>query len=480
MSFELFGIFLYTVFQLLLGFFVFRWIKSEDDYLLAGRRLGGLLVTVSVFATWFGAESCIGTAGNAYAEGLGGIAADPFGYAVCVLVMGVFFAARFWKMGLVTVADLFSRRFGPGAETTTALLMIPTSLLWAAAQIRAFATIVSAASDLPLETAIIVSTLVVVLYTVSGGMFADAVTDLVQGGVLILGLLVLGVVTVGSLGGPEGFVASVMDRIAAEPSVSSSGPQPGLLSALEVWAIPICGSLFAQELVSRVLAARSATVARRSTITAGILYAAVGLIPVALGLAAPRILGSIDQSELVLPSLARSLLPTGMYIIFSGAILSAILSTVDSALLSVSGLSVHNLLIRFRPGVSDRTRLLAERGAVIFGGISAAFLGASADRVYDLVKDASAFGSAGIFVVAVAGTFTRRGGNRAAVATLLAGAGTWVIGHSILVLPYPYLVSLACSVFVFVVSSRFGQPGGCSVHSLQSQNRSGWSAREPG
>src|SRR5690606_7884348 len=132
------GIALYIVAQLLVGAWVARRIRTEDDYLVAGRRLGYPLAIFTIFATWFGAETCIGAAGAIYSDGLAGGSADPFGYAVCLLLMGAVFAVPLWKRRLTTLADLFRQRFSIGVERLAVLLMVPTSLLWAAAQIRAF------------------------------------------------------------------------------------------------------------------------------------------------------------------------------------------------------------------------------------------------------------------------------------------------------------------------------------------------------
>lgn len=89
MNHILLGILAYVLLQLLIGFWISRKIKTEDDYLLAGRSLGYVLATFSIFATWFGAESCIGTAGAAYSSGLSGVRADPFGYGICLILMGM-------------------------------------------------------------------------------------------------------------------------------------------------------------------------------------------------------------------------------------------------------------------------------------------------------------------------------------------------------------------------------------------------------
>ncbi|MCX8056405.1 MAG: sodium:solute symporter, partial [Ignavibacteria bacterium] len=190
MNIILFGIFIYIILQLLLGFYISRFIKSEDDYLLGGRQLGYVLATFSIFATWFGAESCIGTAGAAYESGLAGVTADPFGYGMVLLIVGFFFAIPLYKMRLTTIADFFRERYSTLTEKIIAIVMIPTSILWAAAQIRAFGLILSSSSNLTVEVSILISALIVITYTVFGGLLADAWTDLIQGLILIFGLLV--------------------------------------------------------------------------------------------------------------------------------------------------------------------------------------------------------------------------------------------------------------------------------------------------
>src|SRR5689334_4683424 len=102
---------------------VSRKIATEDDYLLAGRSLGPVLTTFSVFATWFGAEACIGAAGHVYEHGIAGAAHDPFAYAICIFIMGFLLAGALYRRKLVTLADLFRDRYAPGVERIAVLLM---------------------------------------------------------------------------------------------------------------------------------------------------------------------------------------------------------------------------------------------------------------------------------------------------------------------------------------------------------------------
>src|SRR5688572_24363712 len=102
MNWLVFGILVYVILQLVIGAAVSWKIRSESDYIVAGRRLGYMLGTFTIFATWFGAETCIGAAGEIAENGLSGGAADPFGYALCLLLLGIFYARPLWRLKLTT------------------------------------------------------------------------------------------------------------------------------------------------------------------------------------------------------------------------------------------------------------------------------------------------------------------------------------------------------------------------------------------
>lgn len=444
------GVLAYVAVQLAVGVVVSRRIVTEDDYLVAGRRLGPFLAGVSVFATWFGAETCVGATGSLYGDGLGAHSVEPFAYGICLLVMGIVFAAPMWRAGITTLADLFRRRFGPRVETLAALILIPPSLFWAAAQVRAFGHVLSSASSLEVETAITVAAGFAILYTMFGGLLADVITDVVQGGALLIGLVVVTVAVVADVGG-VGPAVELATTARPEPADT---PPMGLLDTLEVWTIPILGSVLAQEVVSRSLASRSARVARNAALLGGGVYLVFGLMPVALGLIAAHTMPGVDEHDQVLSILAREHLSTFGYVLFAGALVSAILSTVDSALLAASSFLSRNLLLAGRTQVGQRTRVRIARLAVLGFGVVAWSLAHGAERVFDLIEDASGFGSAGVLVVAVFGLFTGIGGAVAATVSLVAGAGAWVLGAYVADgFAYPFLTSLLSALAGYVVGT---------------------------
>src|SRR5581483_7759846 len=290
----------YVVAQFAIGAWVSRRMASEADYILAGRRLGTGLVAFSVFATYFGAEAIVASGGAVYEKGLSGALVDPVGYATAIIVVGVFFARALWSRGLTTFADLFRQRYSPGVEQLVVIMLLPGSVIWAAAQVRAFGQIMSANSGLGLIAAITLAALLVGAYSVVGGLLADAVTDVVQGVAVVIGLIILGTVVALHVGGVSAGLAKV------EPDqLRLLGADTGALEVLEQIAIPVCGTIVAVELISRFLGARAAAVASLGTVLGGGTYLLVGLIPVFLGLVAPHAAGAIQDSEQIVPRLAE-------------------------------------------------------------------------------------------------------------------------------------------------------------------------------
>jgi Na+/proline symporter len=219
---------------------------------------------------------------------------------------------------------------------------------------------------------------------------------------------------------------------------------------LELWALTIGGSVVAQEVVSRVLGAKSHAVARNAALLGGGLYLAVGLIPAFLGLIGPHLLPGLADAEQFLPRLAEKFLPTFVYVLFIGALVSAILSTVDSTLLAASSLVAHNVVVSFLPGLSERQKLRAARLGVVVFGLVAFGLALGAESVFELVQQANGVGSAGILVLLVFGLFSRLGGRRAATATLAAGLASWAWGTYAAGWTCTYLISIACSVGTYL------------------------------
>lgn len=448
----------YVGVQLLVGMWVSRNINTETDYLLAGRGLGMSFATLSLFATWFGAETCLGAAGAVYAGGLGGGKADPFGYTGCLLLMGLVFAAVMRRTRAVTIGDVFRERFSPWVEQLVVVMTVPASILWGAAQIRAMGQVLSTLSHYSLGITIPFAAAVVVIYTVSGGLKADVATDFIQGFALIAGIALLGFAVVTHMGGPAAAWAHVRP---SQLSFAVPG-ESGLAGHLEPWLVPILGSVTAQEMASRVLACKDERIAKRSSLAAGAMYLVVGLMPVGLGLLGAGLLPGLADPEQVLPRLAQiHLHPLGV-VLFTGALFSAILSTVDSNLLSASALVSHNVILRLWKVADDRKRVRISRLATLAAGLIAYSLAFSRDSVYRLVEESSAFGGAGMFVAMTFGLLTRFGGRWAGLAAMATGIGTQIAGTYLLGWRTPFTTSLVISTVAYVAVAFAEQAAGTS------------------
>ena len=449
MNAMLVALLMYVVLQFAIGAWFSRTMATDTDYILAGRRLGIGLVTFSVFATYFGAEAIVASAGSVHEKGLQGAIVDPLCYAIALILVALFFAARLWRADLVTFADFFRARYSPGVERLVVLVLLPGSVLWAAAQVRAFGQILSANSALSLPAAIAIAGGLVAIYSVVGGLLADAITDLIQGIVVMVGLVILAIAVIASFGS----LGAAAAAIPAERLHLSF--DAGLLKTLETIAIPVCGTIVAVELVSRFLGAKSAADAVAGTLIGGLLYLAVGSIPVFLGLVGPILLPGLEDAEQIVPKLAESYLPPVLHVVFTGAVVSAILSAVHAALHAPAAQVSHNVVIRYRPQMSDRDRLWSVRLTVaVLAGI-AYLLALTSETIKELVETASAVGSAGVFVVTMFGLFTKFGGASSAYAAIASGVLVWASAKFALHLDTPYLSGLGAALVAYFATAIY-------------------------
>ncbi|MFM9941531.1 MAG: sodium:solute symporter family protein [Hyphomicrobiaceae bacterium] len=437
----------YVLVQFLIGAWVSRRMTSEQDYILAGRSLGPTLVAFSVFATWFGAEAIVASAGEIYDKGLAGAITDPFGYGLAVVIVALLLAAPLRRRGMTTYADMIRERYSGTVEKLFVLVLLPGSLFWAAAQIRAFGQIMASSTGMDIGTALLIAAVLVAAYSVVGGLLADAITDVVQGLAVIIGLGVLVYFVAQAIGGVDAGLAKV-PATRLDPLVTGDD---GLLGKVEKLAVVIGGSIVSVELISRFLGARSVSVARFGTLAGGLMYLVIGLMPVFLGLVGPLLIKDLAEPEQIVPKLAEAHLPPLGYALFLGALVSAILSVVHAALHAPAAQISHNIIGRLSPDLSPKARLLAVRLTVLVLSVVAYGLAMGVERIKELVEIASAFGSAGAFVVAMFALFTRFGGPASAATSLIAGILMWVWAKYLFGLKAPYLIGLGSAFLVYVV-----------------------------
>lgn len=441
-------IFIYLSLQLIIAFFVSKKIKTESDFFLAGRNLPLWLLSFSLFATWFGAETCIGTSGAVFRDGLSGSRADPFGYSLCLFFLGLFLAKKLWLGGFTTLADFYKKRFNTQVEKLAIIIIVPSTILWGAAQMRAFGQVISTMTDWDVSTTLWIAFAFVTAYTLMGGLLGDMITDLIQGIMIAIGLFaILFSILKGGFPLQEWWESLPKERLSFQSSTES------FWERMDRWSIPIFGSLVAQELISRVLSARSAKTAQNSAYTSGVIYLIFGSIPVILGLMGPKLLGNLDHHEDFIIQLASQYLNPITFVIFSGALISAILATIDSILLSVSALISHNILVPLFNIKSEKSKIFSARMMIVVSALISVLIAFSSESIYQLVEMASSFGTAGILVITLLGLHFSWGTNFSAILALIFGLITTPIAEYVLELQAPFIASIFVSLLAYILGS---------------------------
>ncbi|MCX8084556.1 MAG: sodium:solute symporter family protein [Calditerrivibrio sp.] len=374
------GVIVYIVAMLIIGFWAGKYIKNSIDFVIAGRRLSFPLALGTVFATWFGAETVLGSSTTANKEGILGVIADPFGAGLCLIISGLFIAPALYKYNITTNIDFFERRFSKHVGFIMALIYLPPYIGWIGAQMLAFGTIFSAFMPIDIKVAILISAAVVITYTYSGGLYAVAVTDLVQMVFIVIGVVFLFIQILVNHAGQIVGIPSEMYSF-----FPNSDKPVDWLNYLEAWMIVGFGSLGGQDLVARILGSKNVRVARSSSITAGVLYWTLGLVPVLLGIWAIKLLPQQASSEnSIIIDLAKLYLPFPLLIIFIGALLSAVMSTADTALLAPASLIGENLYPYFKKDATDEQKLKVCRISVVVIGMLSLLLALYFEKIYEL------------------------------------------------------------------------------------------------
>ena len=310
----------YVFLTLLVGVYAGRRVKDSADFVVAGRRLGILLATGTLAATWFGTGTVLGAAGAAYKGGFLAIIADPFGAALCLFLAGLFYVRMMRRMGVSTIAEFFERRFGKTAGVVAAACTIPAYLGWVASLMVGFGKIIHALTGLDAVVGTCLGAAIVLIYTTVGGMWAVTLTDFIQVAVLTLGLIFMTPVLLSDMGGWAAIRAQLPDdQFYLYPR---DADMTTWFNYARAWLVIGLGNLAGQDLLQRSLSSRNESVAQNSAYLSGIIYLTVGLLPVFLGIAATLTFPNLADPEQVMMKLAETYLPPLGMAVFIGALIS--------------------------------------------------------------------------------------------------------------------------------------------------------------
>lgn len=417
------GVAIYLVVMLVIGLYSAKRAGTAADFIVAGRRMPIWICSVTIIATWFGGGTMMGASGAAYEGGLLGVIADPFGGALALFLVGFFFVRIFRRLRLLTFIDFFQNRYGKTAATIAAIGSISSNIGWTGALLVAFGFVFQSLTGIPMEVGILGGAVVVFIYTVAGGMWAVALTDFVQMVVIAIGLVMLLVVVLIDVGGWGNIGPHLPEDTFRMVPLENA---PGIwLTYFRAWVIFGLGDVTAQTLLQRAFSAKNEQVAQNSFYLAGFGYLSLGMIPVTLGIIASVTMPGLTDPETVIPELAIAHLHPVLIAIFVGALLAAIMSSADSALLAAASVFSINILPLFKPEASDRLKLMATRVAIPLFGCIAVYVALEVQVVYDLILDANSVILVCVTIPFIVGIWWPRANRTGALASMAMGFLTW-------------------------------------------------------
>lgn len=420
------GIGLYLVAMLLVGWWAARRIRDAEDFVVAGRNLPLWLCSSTLLATWMGAGTAMGAAGAAYESGFLGVIADPFGAALCLFLAGLFFVRMMRRMRLLTIVNFFDTKYGRRVGLVASLALIAVYVGWTGSQLVAFGYVLQTLAGIDTATAIVIATAIVLAYTAAGGMWAVAMTDFVQMLILMIGFAVILPLVLADVGGWSAVYEALP---AGRFRMTPADAEPlAWMHWLRAWAVIGLGNIAAQDLMQRSLSSRNENVAQNSCYLAGVGYLTVAMVPVLLGIVGAVALPQIADPELIVPELALRHLHAVPMAVFIGALLAAIMSSADSALLAPASILAENVVPFFAPGATQRTVFVWARWSVPVIGLLSLAIALWVQAVYTLFLDSFSVLLVSLFVPLAAGIWWPRANRSGAAAAMLAGLGVWIGG----------------------------------------------------
>lgn len=363
---------IYLIAIVLIGLWASRKIGNSDDFLVAGRKLGPVLLAGGLAATEVGGGATLGVVQKAY--GAWGLSALWYVMAMAIaFVVLAYLAPIFRRTAVKTVPEFFRRRYGRRNSLVMTLILILPMAGFTAVQIIASATILSVMTGWDYATSVAVVTLVTVVYSVKGGMFALSYTDIVQGVLIIGGMVLIIPFAISSGGGWNNIITNVP---AAKWSMVDGIGWPTIISITLMY---VASFSVGQEVLQRYYSARDEKAARQASVLTAIAYAIFAFVPALIGLLLTGMVnnGSIDAELLLsqganysLPVMALNVLPSAVTGILFAALISATMSSASSDLLAAGSLFSNDIYkVYINKDASDARMLKVTKLVMLLVGV---------------------------------------------------------------------------------------------------------------
>ncbi|MFY8179783.1 MAG: sodium:solute symporter family protein, partial [Limnohabitans sp.] len=299
---------IYLLVTIAIGLMAAKRVQNSSDFAIAGRHLPMVMIVTTTFATWFGSETVLGIPAKFVNSGLNGVVEDPFGAGFCLIFVGLFFAAKLYKMTLLTISDYFRERYGRTVEVACSIIIMVSYLGWVSAQVTALGLVFHLLSDgvVSIPLGMVIGVVSILAYTLFGGMWSVAVTDFIQMIILVVGLSILAVFAADQAGGADKVVA-----LAISQDMFKFWPEPNMKDILFFFASAITimlGSIPQQDVFQRVMSANSLKAATQGPVIGGICYILFAFVPMFLVVSALIIMP--EQAATLIADDPQKVLPT--------------------------------------------------------------------------------------------------------------------------------------------------------------------------
>lgn len=466
---------LYMAATVAIGLYASRRVHDSKDFMVAGRSLPLYMNFACVFATWFGAETALSVSAKFAHEGLGFVSGDPFGASLCLVLVAFFFARTFYRLELLTIGDYYHQRYGKVVEIITSLGIAASYLGWTSAQLSALGLVINVLfPQITLNQAIAIGAVIVTIYTLSGGMWSVALTDVIQTAVIVIGLILVAILLGARAGGAGAVIEAAQHegKLNLFPHVTASA----WMIFIGEFITMALGSIPQQDVFQRVTSARNEHTAFLGTMGGGLFYFAFAFVPMFIAFSATIIdpehialFESDDAREVqkILPNLILHETPIWCQVLFFGALLSAILSTASGTLLAPSSLLTENVLQPILKHFSDRTMLWTLRSLVIVVGIVATSMSVTSNAtMYEMVEAGYSVTLVTAFAPLALGIYWPKSSTQGAIVSFLFAVPVWLgtkyffydhTSEEILRVVPPQLFGLAASFVGMFIGSLLPQ-----------------------
>ena len=428
-----------------LGIFYSRRNASTEDFILAGQSLSTPMVCGSVVATWLGGAVVIGGAREAYTGGFQAIVWDPWSPVLTLLFCGFFMVAVFRRSRFTTAIDFYNARFDTRIGMCGLVIHMLAYVSWISAQLLSLGVIIVVVTGMTMVPATLLGACIILTISLTGGLWALSRSDMLAFIILTIVLLTVLPYSLSVVGGPAAFIEKAGTLDGTPPfslfytnELNMDGEPTGfagylgllgIFYMLAAWFSVALGDLGGSVLTARALAAKDERSASRGFVLGGLIYLALGMIPVIVGMCAFIANANVPQAELdnIFPNFVQQHLPSWITVLFFVAVSSAIISTAGDTVLTSGALLGYTTLRVFKPGASNDQSLMSTRIAmIVFTGLGLLF-GLVMGDLYKLLVFAGAIAFPSIAPTFICGILWKKANVTGALTSIATGSLSWII-----------------------------------------------------